>query len=83
MLQDYRDIHANGKISYTFKCRECEFDSLDYAISMTEKSTFNHVHRWLMKEWPWIHHITEKFFRLGFDGAIECVGELQKENKSI
>ena len=66
-LNEFFDNNNKIKLYYSFKCRYCGFDSKYYAIVMTKKSTFNHVHRWLKKEWKWIKYITEKFYILGLD----------------
>lgn len=56
---------VDGK--YTFICAACNFDSKDYAISMTDKSSFNEVQKWLMREWPWINYVTKKWAVIGME----------------
>ena len=50
---------------YKFVCNECGFDSKDYAVVMGPKSTYNSVHRWLMKEWAWMNYLTRKWAAIG------------------
>ena len=58
--------YNNGE-QFTFVCAACGFDSKDYAISVKKSGTYNRVHRWLVKEWPWIRYLTEKWAIIGME----------------
>ena len=59
----------------SFACSHCKIDTKDYAITMTDKSTFNSVHRWLTREWSWIRYITEKFYMNGAVDVLSITGD--------
>lgn len=71
--QDSLKLSDEYKPLITFKCNICGFDSKDYAVVMTEKSTFNSVHRWLKREWPWIKYLTDKYYMKGTEDVFSLI----------
>jgi hypothetical protein len=59
----------------SFICGHCLFDSSDYLIYLGPKSTFNSVHRWMMREWKWIKALTIKFHDKGLYDTFGVIDE--------
>jgi hypothetical protein len=58
-----------GDDRFTFYCASCEFDSKMFAVSVTKKSSFNRVHRWLVREFPWLCYLVNRWYDMGVEST--------------
>jgi hypothetical protein len=66
-------------LTHSFKCEECEFDSLSYGFKMKKKDSFNAAHRNLMDMWFYLLVAEKKGWNEGFDMGMKIATNLACE----